>query len=116
MTHGRLGGNCRNGPLPGSRVYYDFPEPSVHYDEDGNAWKQYLCLQKFKGEWRILYGASPINHSQGQESKPITDCSAEIRVEAVKYLPGLREAVIESAENFIEEVDSAIQQRTEQTA
>lgn len=70
----------------------------------------YLGLRKEKGKWRIFHGTwldwgpeDPIDWT------PITECSAEIRVKAAQHLPGLREAVVKSAEDFIPQVDAAIE-------
>jgi hypothetical protein len=68
-----------------------------------------LGLQKIKGKWRICYGEYFSCNQPDAEWQPITECSAEIRVEAARYLPGLENAVVESAEKFIPRVDSAIQ-------
>jgi hypothetical protein len=95
---------------------------SVDYcDEDGNpdsdpdsgALGFCLGLQKIKGKWRICYGEYYSPNQREADWQPITECSAEIRVDAVRLLPHLEMAVVESAEKFIPRVDSAIQSLTE---
>jgi hypothetical protein len=78
----------------------------------GERLRDYIGVRKIKGKWRICLGF----HSRGDDVPdeihdhwtPITDCSADDRVWAVKYLPQLWEAVVESAERFIPKVDDAI--------
>jgi hypothetical protein len=93
--------------------YYDFPESPADLDSNGNRWTQSIALWKVKGEWRICYGTHPDFDPGMLEWKPIVECSAEVRVEAVKHLRGLQKAAIDSAETFIPEVDSAIKQLSE---
>lgn len=82
----------------------------------GDQWQpagydRHLCLglQKLGGKWRICHGSADDLHEPDVENwTPITECSASIRVDAARYLPKLREAVIKSAEDFIPRVDKAI--------
>ena len=68
-----------------------------------------LGIQKIKGKWRICHGCCYDSMECVVEDwTPITDSSAEIRVLAASHLPGLREAVIKSAEAFIPWVEEAI--------
>ncbi len=69
-----------------------------------------LGVQKVKGKWRICH-AVYLAYSSPEDCSgwtPITDCSVETRVEAAKHLPKLRDAVVKSAEDFVPQVDSAI--------
>ncbi len=70
-----------------------------------------LGVFKIKGKWRICYGSFMPNETVGgpDEWTPITEASAQIRVEAASHLPGLKKAVVESAEKFVPKVDQAIQ-------
>jgi hypothetical protein len=72
-----------------------------------------LGLQKVKGKWRICYGVYWFSAQPDADWLPITECSAEIRVEAARHLPKLEKAAVESAEKFIPKVDEAIQQLAE---
>lgn len=67
-----------------------------------------LGLQKTKGEWRICYGCCGDHEPEPDTWTPIVECSAEIRVQAAKHLPGLRKKAVESAEKFVPKVDEAI--------
>jgi len=68
-----------------------------------------LGLQKVKGQWRICYGTYFYPAPEEDSGwKPITECSAEVRVSAASHLPRFRERVVESAEEFIPKVDKAI--------
>lgn len=83
----------------------------TYTNEDGSYDEEYLGVQKNKGTWKICHGCSdgsPVEVCSGWT--PITDCSAETRVRAAKYLPQFREAVVNSAETFIPKVDEAISQ------
>src|SRR5215471_9015545 len=91
------------------------PRPVSHkyaaYDDGGlpsAITSKYLGLQKVKGKWRICHGIYEEWWQPGPEWTPITECSAESRVEATKHLDDLRKAVVESAERFIPKVDEAI--------
>lgn len=95
-------------------VHYDIPIADPNPDD--NEWHESLSLQKIQGEWRICHGGCWDYAPEDLEWRPIVECSVEIRVEAVRHLPGLRQAAVESAETFIPEVESAIQQLSELTA
>ncbi len=84
-----------------------------HHDPDflpGDPECACLGLQKVKGKWRICYGEYYSCSQPDADWQPITECSAEVRVEAAKHLPGLEKAIVESAEKFIPKVDTAIKQ------
>jgi hypothetical protein len=71
-----------------------------------------ICLgvQKVKGEWRICHGYYHYNDpNDDHDWKPISECSAEIRVSAVDHIAELRQRVVETAEKFIPLVDTAIE-------
>lgn len=93
-------------PRDVERVYRSYePDP----DWPGHRDYLHLGLRKDKGKWRICHGASSDVHPEMSIIWTlITECSAEIRVNAAQYLPGLREAVVKSAEDFIPQVDAAI--------
>ena len=77
------------------------------YEPNGYESHLSLGLQKVNGKWRICHGYYT-DVSPDTRWTPITECSAEIRVEAARYFGKLREAVVESAEKFIPKVDEAI--------
>jgi len=85
-----------------------------HYDDcgyPGECLRDYIGVRKIKGKWRICLGSyerGDIPDEIHDHWTPITDCSADARVWAVRYLPQLWEAVVKSAESFIPEVDEAI--------
>ena len=83
-------------------VYDDYP--------DGHP-RDCLSVLKIKGKWRICQGT----YAHGSYPEfgpddwtPVVECSALVRVEAAKHLPGLRQSVVEAAEKFIPRVDKAI--------
>lgn len=88
-------------------TYYEFPDdPNVCRDPmEGD---QALGVEKIGGKWRITYASYPPGEPQEGTWRPIVECSAETRVQAVKHLAGLRRTVVESAEAFIARVDAAI--------
>ncbi len=73
---------------------------------------QYLAIQKIKGSWKICHGSFRGHQCEEVEEfsgwTPITDCSVETRVEAANHLAKLQKAIVKSAEDFILEVDEAI--------
>jgi len=85
--------------------YLQYPEDSYRPDE--GYIEECLGLQKIKGKWRICHTVSAWNDPEYYWT-PITECSAETRVQAAKHLAGLRQAIVESAEGFIPKVDEAI--------
>jgi len=97
-------------PVQSTLIYYD---EQYNPDPDTGALCFCLGLQKIKGKWRICYGEYYSMQQHDADWRPITECSAEIRVDAVRQLPRLEMAVVESAEKFIPSVDSAIQALTE---
>lgn len=70
--------------------------------------REYLGLTRYRGDWRICYDSWYEPNDQYSGEKPITECSAELRVFAVAFLPKLHEAIVKSAEDFIPEVDKAL--------
>ncbi len=101
-------------PLPVEHIYARYDSVEQQYYGVGGC--ECLGLQKIKGKWRICYGVYWFSSQPDADWVPITECSAETRVEAAKHLPGLEKAVIESAEKFIPRVDDAIQALTEALA
>jgi hypothetical protein len=94
------------------------PQPVCYsyakYDEDwrspNEGWiEECLGLQKVKGKWRICHAAYRPWCEPEADWTPIIECSAQTRVEAARHLAGLRQAVVESAENFVPKVDDAIE-------
>ena len=80
----------------------DYYDPSTQVD---------FCLgiQKIKGKWGICHAIDhPCDGDYDPEWTPIAECSVEVRVQAAKYVPQLKEAVVKSAETFIATVDEAI--------
>jgi hypothetical protein len=69
-----------------------------------------LGIQRIKGKWRICHAVDchPNVDEYNPEWTPIAECSVETRAEAAKYLPQLRERIVETAENFIPVVEKAI--------
>lgn len=69
----------------------------------------YLGVQKWGSDVRIVHDSFCYCDPDAESDwKCITDCSAEIRREAVEHFPALRQAVVESAENYIPEIDRAV--------
>jgi len=87
----------------------------AHYHVNGhnpNDGEIALCLglEKVQGKWRICHSSYDIRRQPEPDNwTPITDCSAEIRVNAAEHLPGLEEEIVKSAEGFVPKVEEAIQ-------
>jgi hypothetical protein len=96
---------------------FHIPRPAYHsYDEyqdfgnpPGAMTSKCLSLQKVKGKWRICYGLYDEWCDRDYGWTPITECSAQVRVEAARHVDKLREKVVKTAEDFIPRVDEAIQ-------
>ncbi|MGV3608928.1 MAG: hypothetical protein ACO1RA_21165 [Planctomycetaceae bacterium] len=68
-----------------------------------------LGLIKYRGDWRICRGMYYEPQEGEPESwKPIVECSVSERVEAVKHVDGLRDAILDSAERSVPTVTMAI--------
>lgn len=83
------------------------------YDDDPERPQGYinLCLGliKYRGDWRICHGRYYEPHEfEPNAWKPITECSAEERVEAIGYVDVLRDAIIEKAEKTLPSIDEAL--------
>jgi len=92
-------------PCPVSHTYAKYQDQD---DPNGALTCKCLGLQKVRGKWRICHSLYEEWCDQHLGWIPITECSAETRVEAAKHLDDLRKAVVESAERFIPKVDEAI--------
>lgn len=89
-------------------VYYTYDKYQDPNDELGALTCKRLGLRRIRGKWRICYELYEEWHDRELGWTPITECSADIRVEAAKHLDGLREAVVKFAEDFIPKVDEAV--------
>ncbi len=93
-------------PRPVSYSYRSYDED---YCDPSTRINFCLGIQKIKGDWRICHAIDhPCDGDYDPQWTPITECSVEVRVQAAKYLPQLKEAVVKSAETFIPKVDEAI--------
>lgn len=89
-------------------VYYKYDEYQDPNGQQGATTSKYLSLQKIKGKWRICHSLYEdwCDHEHGLT--PITECSAQVRIEAVEHFDKFRTKVVKSTEDFIPEVDEAI--------
>jgi hypothetical protein len=70
-----------------------------------------LGVQKINGNWRICHSVYPLGSKPESTGwTPITECPVETRVLMTELLPDLRADVVKSAEEFIPEVDKAIEE------
>lgn len=93
-------------PRPVVRAYSHALDPNGSSDSDEI--HDCLGLQKIRGKWRICYSLFYDTNPIYEDWKPITECSAHIRVEAAKHVEVFRKAIVDSAESFIPHVDDAI--------
>jgi hypothetical protein len=69
----------------------------------------HLAFARSKGGWRICVDTSHDSFPQYDfDWKPITECSVDIRLEAVPHLDKLRELVLKAAEDCVPTLDKAI--------
>lgn len=96
-------------PQPVSFTYcsYSPDEEALRY---GCQRHLHLGIQKVKGAWRICHDETDDRWPDEEHWTPITECSAITRVQAVKHLASLEDAVVRNTEGFIPVVDEAIQQ------
>ncbi len=75
-------------------------EAQVHY---------HLGFCRSKGGWRICMDTSHDNFAHLDfDWTPISECSVDVRLEAVKHLATLREKVLKAAEDCVPTLDKAI--------
>ncbi len=91
-------------PRPASYAYLEYDDP----DSPLAMIHERLGLQKIRGKWRICHGLDYDVWPDREQWTPITECSAEIRVRAVRYVQDLRKAIVDDAERFIPQVEEAI--------
>lgn len=95
---------------------------SVMYDSVGNfndeygqvtgEYQYFLGLVKRNGEWRLCHDVSYFSYSgpePGFEWKPLVEESVEHRIKAASHLDKLKEAVVNSKEKLVPELEKAIQ-------
>jgi hypothetical protein len=82
------------------------PDPQT---STGDEIHSYLGFVKFGRGWRLCYGQ---DHDGFPECplvwKPVTDCSSDVRLEAVPHLTVLRDAVLAEAGKCVGALDEAI--------
>lgn len=63
-------------------------------------------IAKVGGKWRLCMS---VEEASGDilSCRPISDCTMEERVNAVRHLPGLKKTIVESGEKFLEQMDEA---------
>jgi hypothetical protein len=76
--------------------------------ETGETVESMLALEKIGGNWRLCHGIYFENDPYELAWKPITDCSAEIRVDAAQQVSKLKEQIVRTAEEFLPKIDNAI--------
>lgn len=66
-----------------------------------------LSWEPYGKDWRLCYSWYPEHEPFGRDTRPIIECSADIRVRAVKALIPLREKLVAKGEDFLQEVRAA---------
>lgn len=72
-----------------------------------------ISWAKYGGSWRLCHEIYYSDHPEQVSIRPVTECSADIRLDLVKHFPRLREMVIEAAQKNIQSLDSAIAEFTD---
>src|SRR6266516_1919673 len=68
-----------------------------------------LGFVKSKGGWRICVGVDrDAQPEEGYGWKPITECAVDLKIEAIKHLDDLREAVLDEAKECIPTLNNAL--------
>jgi hypothetical protein len=101
--------NLKELPIP---VDVQFVYKSVDADPERPNEEQihyHLGFARSKGGWRICVAFSDDHSPMADlEWRPITECSVDIRLEAVPHLAKLRELVLKAAEDCVPTFDKAI--------
>ncbi len=71
-----------------------------------------LGLCKYQGKWRLCHAMDHDSAAGGlvEEIKPIVECAVDVRVRAAKVVRKLREKIVKSKEEYIPQVDAAIEE------
>lgn len=83
-------------------------------DQVGNELGEYqFCvgMVKLRGEWRLCHArhySSYISDDNEPDWKPIVEASIEDRIKAAEHLDKLREAIVETKEKLVPDVEKAI--------
>jgi len=90
-------------------VYVKYNEEDMHPEHPGwhTEW-ECLGLQRHQGKWRLCHAYDNDYPEFRADWHPITECSAEARVQAADQVLRLREKVVTTAETFIPTVQEAI--------
>lgn len=83
-------------------------EPADPHEPDGYQINYHLGFVRSKGGWRICYGSTHDGNYPDYGWKPITECSMDIRLEAVPHISALRKRVLKAAEECVPKLDKAI--------
>jgi hypothetical protein len=84
------------------------------YDRNPNDEEEYFVLGfgKINGKWCIYTAGHFFDQERDDyvrmDVKPISECSAALRVELVKYVPSLRKEVEATFAKFLDRTDNAI--------
>lgn len=81
------------------------------YDERGPRAYYMLGFLRCGKHWRICYGVQhdPVNGPDEEPHwTPISDCSVEMRIEAIPVFEELRKKVVETAEQTVPKLDKAL--------
>jgi hypothetical protein len=97
----------------------------VRYNEEdmfdnepgGHSCWELLGLVRCRGEWRLCHAyGNDIENDAQPTWKPLIECTVDERVAAVDQVALLREAIIESADRYTSEVESAVSKLSEVVA
>jgi hypothetical protein len=87
--------------------------PLLENDFDGKGPHEYhfLGFLRCGKSWRICYGVSqhmPSGDEDEPHWTPISDCSVDVRIEAIPVFEELRKKVVETAEQSVPKLDTAL--------
>jgi hypothetical protein len=85
-----------------------------HVEGQTDDW-ELLGLMLYQGKWRLCHGHDHDLNVDGPilDVKPIIECSVDIRVRATQVVPQLEERIVRSKEEYIPQVDQAINNLTD---
>ena len=86
-------------------VEYNHVKQPAGYEEF-----EVIGMAKVENQWRLVHGEDNDGHPYGEPAaiQPLTDCSLEVRLQAVIHLEELQERIVERKEQFIPRVEKAI--------
>ena len=94
-------------------MYNKFEDTDDNMVSSGQ-YQYYLGMIKQRGEWRLCHGTCYESYcggppDEGIDWKPLVEASVDYRINAADHVEELREAIVQSKEELVPELEKAIE-------